>query len=74
MAISEKYKSQKSETNAQTRHRAKSERGEAVLETHLLSSATNSDGDRGEDIVAALRGFFLTHTFDPLTGEVYTVH
>lgn len=28
----------------------------------------------GEEIVAALRAFFLTHTLDPLTGEVYTVH
>ena len=30
--------------------------------------------DPGEQIVAALRSYFLTHTFDFLTGDVYTVH
>jgi len=29
----------------------------------------------GEDVLAAaIRTFFLSHTLDPLTGEVHTVH
>ncbi|BDI28424.1 hypothetical protein CCAX7_004750 [Capsulimonas corticalis] len=30
--------------------------------------------DPSEQIIAALRSYFLTHTLDFLTGEVYTVH
>ena len=43
----------------------------AGAEDTLGHSPWRSDG---EEIIAALRAFFLTHTLDPLTGEVHTVH
>jgi hypothetical protein len=38
----------------------------------LAASQWEQDGDDG--LAAALRVFFLSHTLDPLTGEVHTVH
>jgi hypothetical protein len=32
------------------------------------------EDDHSDQLVAAIRAFFLTHTLDPLTGEVHTVH
>jgi len=41
-----------------------------------VQSLTSSQWDQdGDDVrAAALRVFFLSHTLDPLTGEVHTVH
>ena len=38
----------------------------------LTSSQWDQDGD--DVLAAALRVFYHTHTLDPLTGEVHTVH
>ena len=41
----------------------------------VQSLATNQWDQDGDDVLAAaLRVFFLSHTLDPLTGEVHTVH
>lgn len=69
MTISEKHN--KDKRRQQT---GESDREEAIWEPRGLSDRTWDAGDGSEDIVAALRGFFLTHTLDPLTGEVHTVH
>lgn len=38
----------------------------------LSANQWEQDGD--DVLAAALRVFFLSHTLDPLTGEVHTVH
>lgn len=38
----------------------------------LAPAQWDQDGD--DTLAAALRVFFLSHTLDPLTGEVHTVH
>ena len=38
----------------------------------LTANQWEQDGD--DALAAALRVFFLSHTLDPLTGEVHTVH
>jgi len=45
----------------------------AVVPVQALAPAQwEQDGD--DTLAAALRVFFLSHTLDPLTGEVHTVH
>lgn len=35
---------------------------------------THWESPESDSIVSALRLFFISHTLDPLTGEVHTVH
>lgn len=45
----------------------------AVVPVQAIAAAQwDQDGDDG--LASALRVFFLSHTLDPLTGEVHTVH
>jgi hypothetical protein len=38
------------------------------------ASASQWNKEEEEGFAGALRIFFLSHTFDPLTGEVHTLH
>lgn len=53
------------------------EDGDAARPSSADASAMMSaswEMDPSEQIVAALRSYFLTHTLDSLTGEVHTIH
>ncbi|MCW3062625.1 MAG: hypothetical protein JWQ02_4446 [Capsulimonas sp.] len=58
--------------NSASHHEDTGARTPAADASALMS--TSWELDPSEQIVAALRSYFLTHTFDSLTGEVHTVH
>ena len=46
--------------------------GVVPIETMTASKSWEQDADDG--LAAGIRVFFLSHTLDPLTGEVHTLH
>ena len=74
MAISEKYRN-KRQARTQSGEAANAERRAHRPNLCVIADEPwPKQSESSEDIVAALRGFFLTHTLDPLTGEVHTIH
>jgi len=46
----------------------------AVVPVEAISTSAQWDQDGDDGLAAALRVFFLSHTLDPLTGEIHTIH
>jgi hypothetical protein len=66
-------KARKSSTRTAPSHPRGATTITAVVPVQALAPAQwEQDGD--DTLAAALRVFFLSHTLDPLTGEVHTVH
>jgi len=61
-----------SETEGARKSNSRTTTISTVVPVQALAATWEQDGD--DVLAAALRVFFLSHTLDPLTGEVHTVH